>query len=314
MERNHCQAATRREDRFSCDEATLQFAQLIVHGDTQRLEGPRCGIALVFRRETHRATHDLGQLAGCLDSLDLAGLDNGVRDPAAAAFLAVAPEDVGELHFVGFVHEIRCGWPALFHAHVERAVPTEGEAALGTIELHRRHTKVERHTVDIIDALGGQQLGHVAEAALDQLQTGRITLGQGPASSNRIRIAIDGNHPAVGAIEHRRGVATATEGAVDIATAVARIERLDHFARENRDMSAGAHVSPRSDRPRTKAAILSRSPSRRACQRMGFHIWNLSPLPTSMTPASASSACENSAGIEKRPSGSMAMVRALAER
>ena len=53
-------------------------------------------------------------------------------------------------------------------------------------------------------------------------------------------------------------------------------------------MAGGVHASP-PPRPRTKAAILSRSESRRACQRPGFHSWNLSPLPTSITPSPTSS-------------------------
>src|SRR5205085_9736568 len=122
-------------------------------------------------------------------------------------------------------------------------------------------------------------------------------------------ITVERDHLALGAIEHGARVAAGAEGAIDIAATIARPQRIDDLARENGDVAGVAHVSP-VPRPRTKAAILSRSESRRVCQRPGFHSWNLSPLPTSITPSPISSTLANSAGSEKRPSGSMAMVRA----
>src|SRR5262249_57686378 len=101
------------------------------------------------------------------------------------------------------------------------------------------------------------------------------------------------------------------EGAIDIAAAVARLQRVDDLGQQDGDVTL-AHASV--PRPRTKAAILSRSESRRCCQRPGFHSWNLSPLPTSITPSETSSTLAHSGGKVKRPSGSIAIVRALADR
>src|SRR5436190_14699536 len=234
-----------------------------------------------------------------------------MRDAAALPLLAVAPEDVGELGFVALVHQIGSRGAGLFHAHVERTGGAEREAARRLVELHGRHAEIERHTVDRRDACGAQQMLHFTEAALDQAEARRIALGERLAGGDGIGIAVDGDHLASGAIEERRRVAAAAEGAVDIAAAVARLERVDDFVQQHGNMTA--HASP-PVRPRTKASILARSASRRACQRLGFHNWNLSPLPTSITPSSTSSASANSAGMVKRPSGSSGMVRALAER
>src|SRR6185437_14329475 len=187
----------------------------------------------------------------------------------------------------------------------------EGEAALGLVKLHGRHAKIEGHAVDRRHAFGTQQLLHITEAALDQAQARRIVLSQSLACGYRIGIAVDRDHLARGAIEDRGGVAAGAERAVDITAAVARLQRIDHFVQEHGNMTA--HASP-PVRPRTKASILARSASRRACQRLGFHSWNLSPLPTSITPSSTSSTCANSAGMVKRPSGSSGIVRADAER
>src|SRR6202008_4734590 len=126
-----------------------------------------------------------------------------------------------------------------------------------------------------------------------------------------VGIAVDGDHAAVGAIEHRRGVAAGAEGAIDVAAAVTRLQRIDDLVQEDGNVTL-AHASP-APSPRTKAAILSRSESRRACQRPGFQSWNLSPLPTRITPSETSRTLPNSARREKGPSGSMAMVRADAD-
>src|SRR5262249_47053234 len=126
---------------------------------------------------------------------------------------------------------------------------------------------------------------------------------------------IERDHLAVGLVEQGRRVAAAAEGAVEIALAASGLQRVNNFVDEHGNVPGhrATHVSPPS-RPRTKAAMRALSASRRACQRLGFHSWNLSPLPTSITPSLTSSTSANSAGSEKRPSGSIGMVRAEADR
>src|SRR5262249_22274977 len=284
----------------------------VVHRDAQRLEGSGGGIALVPALRPHGAAYDLGQLSSGFDALQLARLDDGARHAAALSLLAVAPQDVGDLGLVGLIDEIGSRGPALVHSHVERGGGAEGKAALVLIELHRRHAEVERHAVDFVDALGRQQFGHVAEASFDQAQPRRVALSHCLAGGDRVGIAVDRDDLALGAIEHGAGVATGAERAVEVAAAVRRAQRVHDLAGQHGNVT-GAHASP-VPRPRTKAAIFSRSVSRRCCQRPGFHIWNLSPLPTSITPSPTSSTLANSAGKVKRPSGSIAMVRALADR
>ena len=289
MERHDRQAAAGGQHLLGSGEAALEFAQFVVHRDAQRLEGARGGIALVPALRPDRAAHDLGQLTGALDALGAACLDDVARDATAAALLAVTPDDVGELCFVGVVHQIGRRLPVLLHAHVERTGGTEGKAAVGLVELHRRDTEIERDAVDILDAFGRQELGHVAEAALDQTQARRIALGQHLASRNRVGITVDGDHLAIRTIEHRGRVAARAERAIEVTPAVARLQRIDDLAHHHRDVASAGHASPPLS-PRTNAAIFSRSASRRACQRAGFQSWNFSTLPTSMTPSVASSA------------------------
>src|SRR3954470_12713079 len=104
MEGDDGKTSARRQNLLRGSQATLELAQLVVHGDAQRLEGAGGGIALVPALRTDGAAHDLGQLAGGLDALRLARLDDGARYTAAATLLTVTEDDVGELGLVRFVH------------------------------------------------------------------------------------------------------------------------------------------------------------------------------------------------------------------
>jgi hypothetical protein len=71
--------------------------------------------------------------------------------------LAVVVDDVGELALAAPVHHVGGALALLFHAHVERAVGAEGEAALGPVELHGGHADVQGDAVGGVDAACVQQ-------------------------------------------------------------------------------------------------------------------------------------------------------------
>ena len=60
--------------------------------------------------------------------------------------------------------------PLLLHAHVERPLVAEREAALGLVDLHRRHADVEHDAVERIETLRLRDLVEVAEASRNQHQ------------------------------------------------------------------------------------------------------------------------------------------------
>ena len=71
------------------------------------------------------------------------------------------------------------------HAHVQRPVGAEGEAALGFVELHGGDAEIERDAVGGIQAAIGQKLLHLAEAALDQGQAAGEAVGELRALGDR---------------------------------------------------------------------------------------------------------------------------------
>ena len=68
------------------------------------------------------------------------------------------------------VDEVACGRAFGAHAHVERAVLVEGEAALGLVELHGGDAEVEGNPVDRGDAFAFGDLAHLGITAEDEFQ------------------------------------------------------------------------------------------------------------------------------------------------
>ena len=87
---------------------------------------------------------------------------------------------------VGAVDEIGGARARKRHAHVERTVFAEGEAAFRLVELERRHAQIEH------DAIGrGNKFVHAAELAFHQRQTAGKAPDQFLAASDGGGIAVD---------------------------------------------------------------------------------------------------------------------------
>src|SRR5690606_15148564 len=113
-----------------------------VHAD--RLEAA-CGRMLAVTA-AYRARDDLRQLAGARDRLHAAGRHDGARDAAGVTLFAQFADHVADL-IVRRAREPGGGAfaPRRIHAHVERTVGLEAEAARGVVELWRRHAEVEEN-------------------------------------------------------------------------------------------------------------------------------------------------------------------------
>ena len=120
------------------------------------------------------------------------------------------------------------------HAHVERAVEAEREAASGGVELHRRNAEIEHDAVDCIVKPASRAIDvEIGKSILDQCQTASGLLDQIGAESDGGLVAIDADHACIGRREDCAGVAARAERAVDVDTAVTRLEQLDRRAAEH---------------------------------------------------------------------------------
>ena len=171
-----------------------------------------------------------------------AAADDGPGDRPGALLLAVAEEDVGELRLAQLVDQIGRAGAFAAHAHVERSVAAEGEAALGLVELHGGDAEIERNPVGRRHALGGQEIDHLAEAALDQGQPAGEAVGKGRALGDRPGIAVEPDHAAIGGFQYGAAIAAGPEGPVDIDAAVAGCQQLQHLGQQHGAVTGGAHA------------------------------------------------------------------------
>ena len=122
--------------------------------------------------------------------LRLAALLDHPGDAAGMAFLAEEAEDAGEIARLEAVDDVGGAGAGLRHAHVERSVGAEGEAACGLVDLHRRDADVEHHAVDLFGIVVElrERPVHKPQPAVRR----RFQLAPG---SNRVRIAVDRRRP-----------------------------------------------------------------------------------------------------------------------
>ena len=115
--------------------------------DAQPLKCAGGGVDAVLGAADNRAD-DIGELAGGLDTGFSAGADDGAGNGAGASLLAVLVDHVGEVAFVHGVDHVRRRRAARgVHAHIQRAVLAEGEAALRLVDLRGGYAQIQHDHV-----------------------------------------------------------------------------------------------------------------------------------------------------------------------
>ena len=152
---------------------------------------------------------------------------------ARMALLAELEDDVGEIALGRLRHHVGGARAVAAHAHVERAVEPEREAALGLVELHRGHAEIEHDAVDRGVAEFLRDAIERGEALLDQRQPAAGRLDQTGAVRDRALVAVDADDLRIGGGEDRAAVAAGAEGAVDVDAAVANVQQLERRPREH---------------------------------------------------------------------------------
>ena len=184
----------------------------------------------------------------------LAVLDDGAGDPPGGALLAELEEDVGEVALGEPVDEIGGGGAGPAHAHVERPVPEEGEAALGLVELHRGDADVEHHAVERRRARRGRDAVERAEASRHQRQPVAEAGRPGRGALQRLGVPVDADHPRRPGVEERPRIAAGAEGAVEPGAPHRR-----HRAQEGRSSTGTCGGDGRHHHDRRSRSMASRS-------------------------------------------------------
>ena len=83
--------------------------------------------------------------------------------------LSIEVEDVGQLLFRVFVHNVGCRQPGPFvHSHVKRSVEAEREAAAFVVEVVARNAKVGQQAVNFLHSIVAHPLLDIPEVAADK--------------------------------------------------------------------------------------------------------------------------------------------------
>jgi len=246
---DHRQPSAGAKHALGGAQALLQLLELGIKVDSDGLEGAGRRVGLHAGMVAERLADDGGEFAGAGQR---SRGDDRPRHRPGARLVAIVADHPRDLGLVGFVEEVGGGLSRLAHPHVERPVLGEGEAAIGLVELHRRHADIQRHAVDRRQLAIRQRLVHPREALLDQGQPG--VWDECRPVHDRTWIAIEADHSSRPRPEHGARVAASPERAVDMRFARIDGERSDDFIDQYRHvgLSGGgdsAHaLIPRSSR------------------------------------------------------------------
>ena len=166
----------------------VERAELVIHGDAQRLEGALEGLPRLLRtvggrdRLRQGATHAVGKLDRGIDRLLVEGAGDGVR----IGFVGVLDQKIRQVR-LGNGAQQGCSGPSLegIEPEVERAVLLVGEAPCRIIKLHRRDAQVRQHEIQSAAKLGKEpsEAGKVHASdhqdVLGEAQCAQARLGPG---------------------------------------------------------------------------------------------------------------------------------------
>ena len=172
VERDHHQTSARLEDPLRRGEPVGKLRQLVVDEQAKRLKraGGRMDVA---RPAVDHARDDVGESARRRDRPLAARRHDGAGDGAGPALLAQQEDDVRELALRTLRDDVGRGRTGRAHAHVERPLEAEREAALGGVELHGGHAEVEHDAVHRFHP-------ELARDAVERAQTRPAPASSGP--------------------------------------------------------------------------------------------------------------------------------------
>ena len=154
MEGDDAEASTLCEIIDHAIDAILQYIELTIQLDTNRLEG-------TLRRMTsggtdlrrNRTRDDLGQLQRRLDALRRTVLTDMLRDILRETILSIVFNHMEKLGFTVIVHDVGSGDRIpVIHPHIERCIAPIAEATLRGIQLVARYTEIEVDSINLPDA------------------------------------------------------------------------------------------------------------------------------------------------------------------
>ena len=176
-------------------EERVEAVELAVHPDAQRLERARRRVdALLAAPRNARGARSRPAAPVVSIGARSRAVDDGARDAPRVALLAELEDHVRPAPSSSTSRQqIGRGRPAAtVHAHVERLVAAEAEAAPVGVELHRRHAEIGERAGDRVDAARVEHRGEIAIVRVHELDAIAERRERSRARSRRAsRVAIE---------------------------------------------------------------------------------------------------------------------------
>ena len=154
------------QHRLGGEERARELAQFVVDGDAQGLKAARRRVRQFARFGRSDTLDHLGELQGGAIRRRRPVGDDGAGDAPRGALFAIVIEDVGDGLLVLLGEDVGRGAALVLHAHVERRVVAQGEAARGFVELHGGDADVEHDAVEPGDSEPARDDVELAETSL----------------------------------------------------------------------------------------------------------------------------------------------------
>src|SRR5260370_26103830 len=169
-------------------------------------------------------------------------------------------DDIGEIGLGCLRDHIRRGRTIMAHSHVERASEAKREAAIGLVELHRRHADVHHDAVDRVGSLCRANFGKIGKPVLDQREPAVRSIDQIEPGHYRWPVAVDADDPGSAGLEDGPAVTASAKGGVDINTAGTGLKHPDRLAAKDGNMAFASRIhSPAPGTVRVKLQKLDAS-------------------------------------------------------
>jgi len=217
-------------------ESALDLTQLVVDEHAQRLEGARRRMFSRLMR-SYAARHQRRELDGPLQRVRGARAHDLGGDPIGKTFFAERRNHVTYL-IQASVRKPHGYWLAAcrVHAHIERTVFVEAEAAFGFVELRGSDAKIEQDSIAIrTRTLRAHDRAEFGELNMHELEPSLARKALAPGR-NGLRIPVDRDELPLRpkGLEDARAVTTASECRVDVETDRAQRQGRNHLFDKHR--------------------------------------------------------------------------------
>jgi len=186
---------------------------------------------------THATRHQCGQFAGALQRMRGTGTNDLGSDSVREALFTQGCDHVTYLRNASVRKPHGYGLAARrVHAHIERTVFAEAEAARGLVELRRSDAQIEQDSIAMrTRSLRAHKRAEFGELTMHKMQSSLARKTCAPGRDG-LRIAIDRNELSFRPkrLEDARAVTTASECRVDVETDRAQRQGRDHLFDKHR--------------------------------------------------------------------------------